>query len=152
MELILKEDVRSLGRAGDVVKVKSGYARNFLLPQKKALLADETNRKVVEELKKKQSMRLAKEKEEAAELADKISRLNITVTKQAGDDEDGKSTKLFGSVTTMEIAQALAKEGLAVDKKLLHLDKPIKELGSFKVAVKLHPEVVATLKIKVAKQ
>lgn len=152
MEVILKQDVKTLGRSGDVVKVKEGYARNFLLPQKKAVMADSGNRKLIEDLKRKQQLRAEKERQEAKELAEKISKLTCTITKQAGDEKEGKESKLFGSVTAMDIAQALAHEGLAIDKKDILLAEPIKQLGTYKVDVKLHTDVKATVTVKIVKQ
>ncbi|MDO8461419.1 MAG: 50S ribosomal protein L9 [Deltaproteobacteria bacterium] len=147
MEVILKEDIPNLGKAGDVIKVREGFGRNYLLPQKKAFIADKANQQLWDQQKKKVEAKRAKEKEEAGRLAEKLATLICTITKQAGEED-----KLFGSVTTMDIAQALAKEGLAVDKKLIHLDEPIKQVGSYVVQVKLHTEVVAKVTVKVVKK
>ncbi|MBI1909219.1 MAG: 50S ribosomal protein L9 [Deltaproteobacteria bacterium] len=146
MEVILKEDMPNLGKAGDIIRVKEGYGRNYLLPQKKALIADEQNKKLWEQEKKKREAKRAKEIEEANNFAKKLATLVCTITKQAGEED-----KLFGSVTAMDIAQGLAKEGLAVDKKLIHLEEPIKQLGSYTVGVRLHAEVTAMVKVKVVK-
>lgn len=147
MEVILKKDVDKLGKAGSVTSVKNGYARNYLLPQGLALVATPANLKVVEREKEKAAARLEKEKQQALVLADKIQTTSITITVQAG--EEGA---LFGSVTNQDIAQAYKNEGIAIDKKKIDLVDPIKEVGVFKVSVKLHPEVTAEAKIWVVKE
>ena len=147
MEIILKKDVEKLGKAGEVVSVMDGYARNFLLPKGFALLASTTNLKIVEQEKKKAQLLEQKQKQEAQRLADKISYTSCTITVQAGQDG-----KLYGSVTTQDIAQAYKLEGINVDKRRIELPQPIKEVGVFKINVRLHPEVSALAKVWVVKE
>lgn len=144
MNVILKEDVKNLGRMGDTVDVKDGYARNYLLPKKLAIEASDRNLKAVEELKKQIARRLEKEKEDAKSLAQKLSVLTLTLRAKAG--EEGK---LFGSITTMDIEEALRGQGLEIDKKKITLEEPIKRLGSYTASVRLGPEATATLVIEV---
>lgn len=147
MQVILKKDIDKLGKTGAVVAVENGYARNFLLPKGLALPASPANVKVVEAEKKRNALREQKEKHEAQQLAEKISALSCTIAVQAGNEG-----KLFGSVTNQDIAQALQNEGIEVDKKKIEMPEPLKELGVFKVEVRLHPEVVASAKIWVVKK
>ncbi|MBN3038293.1 MAG: 50S ribosomal protein L9 [Candidatus Omnitrophica bacterium] len=147
MEVILKKNVEKLGKAGDVASVKDGYARNFLFPQGLALPATAANLKVIEREKEKATLRQEKEKQAAQELAEKINATSCTISVQAG--EDGK---LYGSVTNQDIAQAYKQEGINIDKKKIELPEPIKEVGVFKVDVKLHPEITAEAKIWVVKE
>lgn len=147
MQVILKKDIDKLGKTGAVVAVENGYARNFLLPKGLALPASPANVKVVEAEKKRTALREQKEKHEAQQLAEKISALSCTIAVQAGNEG-----KLFGSVTNQDIAQALQNEGIEVDKKKIEMPEPLKELGVFKVEVRLHPEVVASAKIWVVKK
>lgn len=147
MEVILKEDIKSLGRAGDVVIVKEGFARNFLLPHGKAIEADTQNLKSLEHHKKSVAARQSKLTKEAGLLAEKLLTLSVTIQKESGEDD-----KLFGSVTTSDIADALRKENLSIDKKKIVLQHPIKQLGLHEVAVKLHSGVTAALKVSVVKK
>ena len=146
MKVILKEDVVHLGQLGDIVEVAPGYARNFLIPKKKALEATTKNLKTIEHQKKLLTDQLKREKKEAEELSARIDQSSITLPVQVGEEE-----KLFGSVTNIDIAEALAKESIQVDKRKILLEKPIKELGIFTVPIKLHAEVTAQLKIWVVK-
>jgi len=146
MQVILKESIKSLGGAGDVVDVKDGFARNFLFPQGKAVQANPTNLKELEHHKKVISIKQSKLKKEAEVLAEKVVSLSITIRKEAGEED-----KLFGSVTTKDIADALRAENFLIDKKLIHLKEPIRQLGVTEVPVRLHPEVTATLKVWVVK-
>ena len=155
MQVILREDIKSLGKAGEVVKVKDGYARNFLLPQGKALQADPKNLKELEHHQKAVAARQSKLRKQAEELAQKLSQVSLTLRRQAGGNaaaSAGEAEKIFGSVTTKDISDALRRENLPVDKKLIVLSAPIKQLGVFEASVKLHPEVTATLKIWVVKE
>lgn len=147
MKVILLENIDKLGKIGDVVNVKEGYGRNFLLPKNKAKPATPGNMKMLEELKKKQAQEDAKKEASAKALADKISNLSLTISAQAGEEE-----KLFGSVSNETISEALAEEGINIDKKDILLDEPIKKLGVYQVAVKVHPEVKANLKVWVVKK
>lgn len=146
MNVILREDIPSLGQAGDVVKVKQGFARNFLLPQKKALPADNGNLRELEHHKKGLEKKREKLKQEAAALGEKIGMLFVSVAREVG--EEGK---LFGSVTTKCIAEALKEKGFDIDKRMIGLTAPIRELGNFEVPVRLHSEVTVNLKVEVVK-
>lgn len=146
MNVILREDIPSLGQAGDVVKVKEGFARNFLFPQKKALLADTGNLKELEHHKKGLEKKREKLKQEALALGEKIGMLFVSVAREVG--EEGK---LFGSVTTKCIADALKEKGFDIDKRMIGLASPIRELGNFEIPVRLHSEVTVALKVEVVK-
>lgn len=147
MKVILLENIDRLGKMGDVVTVKEGYGRNFLLPKNKAKPATPGNMKMLEQLKKKQAEEEAKKTQSARAIADKISNLSLTISAQAGEEE-----KLFGSVSNDMISEALAEEGVNIDKKDILLDEPIKKLGVYQVVVKVHPEVKANLKVWVVKK
>lgn len=144
MKVILKEDVKGLGRMGDTVSVKTGYARNYLFPKGLAMDASEQNLKQVEQLKKQLSLRLIKQKEEAEAAAQRLS--GITLDLQAKAGEEGK---LFGSITTMDIENALKARGIEVDRKKIVLEEPIKRLGTYAVSIKLYPEVTAQVTVNV---
>jgi large subunit ribosomal protein L9 len=145
MEVILKEDVANLGHRGDVVKVADGYGRNFLLPRKLALQATLVNKAVIEQMKTAAARRSATEKTQAEELVAKIEPIVLTFTRKSG--ENGQ---LFGSVTSVDIASALEAKGFEVDRRKIQLSDPIKSVGNFDVAIKLHREVSAHLKVQVA--
>ena len=147
MQVILLEDIPSLGRIGDFVKVSDGYARNYLIPKKKAILATEKNLKVLEHQKRLVQHRIGKTKKDALELASEIDKLSCTFAKTVGE-----SGKLFGSVTSMEIDNFLKENGIEVDRKKILLEEPIKNIGMFTVPIKLHPEVVAQLKVWVVQE
>ena len=144
MEVILREDVKSLGRAGEMVRVKPGYARNFLLPKGLAFEATEGNKKRIAAEAKARGVRLEAEKAEATALAGRLGAATVSLAGKAG--EEGK---LFGSITASDIAEALAAQGLAVDRRRIELEHPIKTLGFHSVAVRLHPEVHAEVKVNV---
>jgi large subunit ribosomal protein L9 len=145
MEVILREDVKSLGRAGDLVKVKDGYGRNFLLPQGLAFEATPGNRKRIEAESKSRNARQAQERAEAEAQAAKLGSLTITLTRKAGEGD-----RLFGSITAQDIADALAAKGQAVDKRKIELEHPIKTVGEHTVPVQLHHDVTAQVKITVS--
>ena len=147
MELILMEDVPSLGNAGDLVKVSDGYARNYLLPRKKAVRATAVSLKAVERERQTVEHKQDKQAQEAQELAQRIEELSCTITKPAG--EEGK---LFGAVTSADIEEALQGQGVSVDRKKIVLEEPIKNLGVYTVSLKLHPQVTAQLKLWVVKE
>lgn len=147
MEVILKEDVERLGRSGDKVKVKEGYARNFLFPRKLALPATEGNLRAIEEEKRRKLAVHKKGLDEARELAEILAKASCTVTVKAGDAD-----KLYGSVSAQDIASALELEGIKLDKKKIELQEHINQLGVYYVQVKLHPEVQAQLKVWVVKE
>jgi large subunit ribosomal protein L9 len=144
MEVILKEDVANLGHRGDVVKVADGYGRNFLLPRKLALQATLANKAVIEQMKSAAARRSATEKTQAEELVTKLEPLVLSFTRKSG--ENGQ---LFGSVTSVDIAAALEAKGFEVDRRKIQLPEPLKSLGDFTVAIKLHREVTAHVKVKV---
>lgn len=144
MEVILKEDVANLGHRGDVVKVADGYGRNFLLPRKLALQATLANKAVIEQMKTAAARRSATEKTQAEELVAKLGPIVLSFTRKSG--ENGQ---LFGSVTSGDIAAALEAKGFEVDRRKIQLAEPLKALGSYDVAIKLHREVTAQVKVKV---
>ncbi len=145
MEIILKEDVPSLGKAGQIVKVREGYGRNFLLPSKKAVVANPKNVKELEHYKKMIAAKQSKLAKQASEVKAKLDQFVVNLSKEVG--EEGK---LFGSVTSQEIAEVLRLAGFSVDKRSIHLSEPIRALGDFQVSVKLHSEVSADVKVVVS--
>ena len=147
MQVILLEDVPSLGKAGDLVKVSAGYGRNFLIPQEKAILATEKGLKMLEHQKRQVQYRMGKMKKNLDKVAQEIAALSCTFVKPVGE-----SGKLFGSVTSMEIETYLKENGIEVDRKKIVLDEPIKSIGMFTVPIKLHPEIVAQLKVWVVQE
>ena len=147
MQVILLEDVPSLGKIGDMVKVSDGYGRNFLLPRKKAVLATEKSVKALEHQKRLVQHRIGREKKDAEKLAQEIDKLSCTFTKAVGE-----SGKLFGAVTSMELEDYLKENGIEVDRKKILLEEPIKNIGIFNVPIKLHPEVTAQLKVWVVQE
>lgn len=144
MKVILKEDVHGLGRAGQTINVKDGYARNYLLPRGLALIADEKNLKVLEYQKKKFEEQAKKKRQDAESIAERLSALELTIKAKAGEDQ-----KLFGSITAKDIAELLQKEGFSVDKKQINISEPIKRVGEHEVEVKLLSNLSAKLKINV---
>jgi len=144
MEVILKEDVANLGHRGDVVKVADGYGRNFLLPRKLALQATDANKAVIETMKASAARRSASEKVQAEELVAKLAPVVLTFTRKTGD-----GGHLFGSVTSADIAADLATRGFEIDRRKIVLAEPLKSIGEFSVAIKLHREVTAQLKVQV---
>lgn len=144
MKVLLKEDVIKLGSVGDEVEVKDGYGRNFLIPTGKALLATPKNVKQFRHQKSIVDHKVRKLKGAAQEVADKIAKLSISVTKKVGDQG-----KLFGSVTSQEIADLVAAQGVDIDRRKIQMPEPVKTLGEFKIPVKLHPEVVAQINLSV---
>lgn len=144
MQVILREDVDNLGKIGDLIKVADGYARNHLVPLKKAIEATPKNLKAMEHAKKMVSDRIRGLKKEATADADRIKALSIIIKAKTG--EEGK---LFGSVTSMDIVEAMKAQGVEIDKRKLVLAEPIKRLGDFTVSVKLHSDIVADLKVSV---
>jgi large subunit ribosomal protein L9 len=144
MEVILREHVDNLGRRGEVVKVADGYARNYLLPRKLALLATEGNKKQIERERAKFDVKEAEEQKVAQAVADRIANVAIEIARKVGE-----SDVLFGSVTSADIAEALAAKGIDLEKRKVVLPDPIKKLGEFSVAVKLHRDVTANVKVRV---
>jgi large subunit ribosomal protein L9 len=144
MEVILREHVDNLGRRGEIVKVADGYARNYLLPRKLALLATEGNKKQVERERAKFDVKEADEQQAAQAIADRMANVEVIVARRVGETE-----ALYGSVTTADITEALAAKGFEVDRRKLQLIEPIKRLGEYDVVLKLHREVTAHVKVKV---
>jgi large subunit ribosomal protein L9 len=144
IEVILREDVKSLGKAGELVRVRPGYARNFLLPKGLAYEASEGNKKRIAAETKARTTRLEAGKVEAQAFAARLAAANVTLTGKAG--EEGK---LFGSVTAQDVADALARQNIQVDRRRIELEHPIKTLGSHAVVVRLHPEVHAEVRVQV---
>jgi len=147
MEVILREDIASLGNRGSVVKVAAGYARNFLLPKKMAVAATESNKKIVEQERQSHLKREAKEAAEATDLAKLMAAVEVTIAHKAGEND-----QLFGSVTATDIATALEKQGYTIDRRKVHLEEPIKKLGDYKAQVKLHKEVSVEIPVHVVKE
>ena len=147
MKVILLQTIDRLGKAGDVITVKEGYARNFLIPKKAAKEATTGNMKLLDSIKKRQAEEDMKKLTEAKALAEKLAALSLTIPAQSGEEE-----KLFGSVSTEDIAVALSAEGVKIDKRDIILSEPIKKLGVYEVIVKLHPEVKANLKVWIIKK
>ena len=147
MQVILKNDIPSLGNFGDTVKVANGYARNYLIPKGLGVEATKGNLKALEQQKEAWNRKKEKVVNEAATLKEKLEALSLTFTRKAGEDE-----KLFGSVTSMDIAAAIEERGFTLDRKKISLDEPIKKLGEVTVPVKLHQEVVADIKVSVVQE
>jgi large subunit ribosomal protein L9 len=147
MKIILKQDVDKLGSAGDIVEVKDGFARNYLVPTGQAIMATKSNLKSFEEKQKIEKVRQEKGKKEAQVLADKLSKVSITTAVQVGEED-----KVFGSVTSQEIANQLRDQGYDIDKRKILIEEPIKALGVYDVPVKLHTDVEATVKVWVVRE
>jgi large subunit ribosomal protein L9 len=144
MEVILREHVDNLGKRGELVKVADGYARNYLLPRKLALLATEGNKKVIEREKVKFDAKESEEQGVAQAIADRLANVEIEIARKTGETD-----ALFGSVTNGDIAEALSAKGFDVDRRKIQLHEPIKKLGDYIVPVKLHRDVTVNLKVKV---
>jgi len=144
MEVILREHVDNLGRRGEIVKVADGYARNYLLPRKLALLVTDGNKKQIEREREKLEAKEAEEKKVAEAIASRITTADVVIARRVGEND-----VLYGSVTTADIAEALTGKGFDVDRRKLQLAEPLKKLGEYDVPIKLHREVVAAVKVKV---
>lgn len=144
MEVILREDVKSLGRAGQLVRVKPGYARNFLLPKGLAYEATEGNKKRIAAESKARDARASQDRTAAEALAAELGAVTLTLTAKAGEGD-----RLFGSITAQDVAEALARAGHAIDRRKLELEHPIKQVGDHDVTVRLHPDVHATIRVTV---
>jgi large subunit ribosomal protein L9 len=147
MEVILREHVENLGQRGEVVKVAEGYARNFLLPRKLALPVTEANKKQIERERVKFDAKEAAEKQTAEALAARVAAAEIAISRRVGENDT-----LYGSVTTVDITEALAKQGIEVDRRKVQLAEPIKQLGEVMVPIKIHREVTAQVKVRVVKE
>jgi large subunit ribosomal protein L9 len=147
MKVVLRQDYESLGTAGDIVNVKSGFARNFLIPKGYALIATAKNIQRFEKEKEQLIWQKEKDKRKSQELAKILENVSCTIAVQVGEEE-----KLFGSVTSQNIAEALEAQGHAIDRRKILLDEPIKSLGIYSIPIKLHPDVEAKIKVWVVKE
>jgi large subunit ribosomal protein L9 len=147
MEIILQEDVEKLGTRGQIVTVKDGYARNFLLPRKLAVAADASNMKRLEKMRAAFAKKEATEREGAQKQAELLSAVALKLTRKAGEND-----QLFGSVTSADIADALAAQGYTFDKRKIQLDEPIKLVGEYPITLKLFRDVTATVKLTIERE
>jgi large subunit ribosomal protein L9 len=147
MQVILRENVANLGRVGDIVKVSDGYARNYLLPRNLVFIADEANVRAIEHHKRGLEKKRQEMKSQAQAQADKLAGVSVTIARKVGEHD-----KLFGSVSTGDIAEALEKAGHAVERRLIIVADPIKTLGAHTVTVRLLPDVTAAVKVMVVKE
>ena len=147
MEVILREDIDSLGTRGQVVKVAPGYARNFLLPKRLAVQATEANKKIVEQERQAHLRKEAKAQGEAEELGKLVANVTVTIKQKAGEND-----QLFGSVTSKDIADGLAAQNYNIERRKIQLEEPIKQLGEYKVPIRLHKEVTVEITVIVAKE
>jgi large subunit ribosomal protein L9 len=145
MEVILREDIEKLGTRGQVVKVAAGYARNFLLPKRLAVAATESNKNIVEQERAAHLRKEAKLADDARQLGNMMASVTITITQKAG--EEGQ---LFGSVTSQDIAEALAAQNYSIERRKILLEHPIKQVGEYKVPVRLHKDVTIEIPVNVA--
>jgi large subunit ribosomal protein L9 len=147
MQVILKEDVANLGYKDDIVTVKDGYGRNFLIPKKKAVIASESAKKVLAENQKQRAHKLAKIKEDMQALAAKMEGLVLTIGAKTSS-----SGTIFGSVSNIQIAEALAKQGVEIDRKIIYLKDAVKEVGSYQALVKLHKDITVEIPFDVVSE
>ena len=147
MKVILRKEVESLGNVGDIIEVKAGYARNYLIPRGFALKADKQNIKLLEDEQQKVLLKISKDKKSAQKMAEKLNTVSCTATVTVGEED-----RVFGSVTTQEIADLLKDKGFEIDRKKIILDEPIKALGIYDIPIKLHSEVEAKIKLWVVKE
>lgn len=147
MEVILREDIESLGNRGQLVRVADGYARNYLLPKKLAVQATESNKKIVEQERQAALRRDAKEVSSASDLAKLMANVSITISQKAGENDH-----LFGSVTAQDISGMLEKQGYTIDRRKIQLAEPIKQLGEFKVPIRLHKDVSVEIPVNVVRE
>lgn len=147
MRVVLREDIDKLGRRGEIRDVAPGYARNFLLPKGKALAATDGNMKRVEQERRRYAVRQAKEKEDAAAVGRRLAGVSCTIVRKVGENDH-----LYGSVTASDIAEYLEKEGIAIDKRRILLEEPIKALGIYTIPVKLHSDVQGEVRVWVVKE
>lgn len=147
MEVILRETVTNVGRAGEIVKVKNGYARNYLIPRGLAYRATVANKRRVESEAVKRAQRAEADRADAAVLAEKLKDLSLDFTVKAGEGD-----KLFGSITSADIAERLAQHGYQIDKRIIELTEPIKMIGIYTVPIRLHHDVKAEIRVWVIKE
>ncbi len=147
MKIILRDDIDTLGKCGDVIEVKAGYGRNYLFPRNLAIPATKGNLRAITEIKQQQEMRMAKVRRVAETIKSRIEKASCTAEVLVGDED-----KVFGSVTSLNIAELLAAQGIEVDRKKIQLDEPLKALGVYTVPIKIAADVVANLKVWVVKK
>jgi large subunit ribosomal protein L9 len=147
MKVILRQDYEPLGKVGDVVDVKDGYARNFLIPKKIVYPATPGSIKAVEEERKRLQAKLQRERKSAELLATELEKVSVTIPVEVGEED-----RIHGTVTTQMVADALLEKGYEIDKRKIELDEQIKTLGIFTAKIKLHPEVTAQIKVWVVKE
>ena len=147
MKVILTEPLEHVGGAGEIVDVKPGYARNFLLPRKLALLANNSNMAVFQEVQSQKGAQAARDKREAEGRAEALGKASVTIAVAVGEED-----RIFGSVTNQQIAELLNEQKFEIDRRTIQLDEPIRALGVYDVPIKLHPEVEATVKVWVVKE
>src|SRR5689334_23218865 len=147
MEVILREDIDKLGNRGEVVKVAPGYARNFLIPKRLAVAATESNKKIVEQERQAHLRKEAKLKGEAEDLSKMLTGVSVTIAQKAGEND-----QLFGSVTAKDVADALAAKNYTIDRRKIQMDEPIKQLGEYKIPVRLHKDVTAEITVVVVRE
>lgn len=147
MDVILREDIDKVGVRGQVVNVAAGYARNFLLPKRMAVAATESNKKIVEQERQAHLRKEAKLQGEAKDLGKLMEGISVTIKQKAGEND-----QLFGSVTSKDVADALAAKNFTIDRRKVQLDEPIKQLGEFKVPLRLHKEVTAEITVNVVRE
>jgi large subunit ribosomal protein L9 len=147
MEVILREDIDKLGARGEIVKVAPGYARNFLLPKRLAVTATDANRKIVEQERQAHLRKEAKQKTEADDLGKLLAGTTVTISQKAGEND-----QLFGSVTAQDIVNALAAKNFTIDRRKVQLEEPIKQLGTYQVALRLHKDVTTEIGVNVVRE
>ncbi|TDI88834.1 MAG: 50S ribosomal protein L9 [Caldithrix sp.] len=147
MRIILKEDYENLGKVGEVVEVKDGFARNYLIPKQVALQATPQNLRVIVQEKARNKIKLSKDKREAELVAEQLKEVSLTANVQVGEED-----KIFGAVTSQNICELLSSKGFEIDKRKIMLEEPLKALGVFEVPIKLHTEVEAKIKVWVVKE
>ncbi len=147
MEVILRQDIEKLGSRGQVVNVAPGYARNFLLPKRLAVAATDANKKIVEQERQAHLRREAKALSDAQELAKMMANVSVTISQKAGEND-----QLFGSVTPKDIAEAIARQGYNIELRQVQLDEPIKQLGDYRVPIRLHREVIIEVSVAVVRE
>ena len=147
MEIILKEDVINLGYKGDIVKVKDGYGRNFLIPTKKAVLATESAKKMLAEDNRQRAHKLEQIKNTALELAEKLKEVSLTIGAKTSS-----TGKIFGAVGPIQVSESLEKAGLTIDRKIISIKEPVKEIGSYQATIKLHKEVSVEITFEVVSE
>jgi len=146
LQVILKENMVSLGQVGDIVEVKDGYGRNYLIPKEKAIKVNPRNIKLIEHAQKLLEVKINKDRAEAQEMSKKLEGQSLTIYRKSGEDD-----KLYGSVTAIDIQNGLKEKGLEIDRKKILLDSSIKNLGTFKVPIKVYSEMTVEIEINVAK-